>query len=122
MDGERNDRLGRPKQQRQPFEHRREILRRWRRSDTHANIFSDPNRDSYSHGNCNANGDSAASIANPDGNSNSNAYGYTNSNCNSHDNAECDADSNTHPKFNATSNSDSALSSHTGASTIELQK
>jgi hypothetical protein len=26
-------------------------LRRWTESDTHANIFSDPNRDSYADGN-----------------------------------------------------------------------
>ena len=30
------------------FEHRRQILRRCSESDTHANTFSDPNRDSYS--------------------------------------------------------------------------
>ena len=44
------------------IEHWRQILRRCTESDTHANTFSDPNRDSYADGNCN---------------SNSNAYGYT---------------------------------------------
>jgi hypothetical protein len=43
-----------------PFRQRRKVLRRCSGSDTHANTFSDPNRDSYSDGNCN-----------------SNAYGYT---------------------------------------------
>ena len=38
------------------FEHWRQILRRCRGSDTHANTFFDPNRDSYAHGNCNCNG------------------------------------------------------------------
>ena len=37
------------------FEHRRQILRRCTESDTHANTFSDPNRDSYADGNCNSN-------------------------------------------------------------------
>ena len=37
-----------------PGEHRREILRRCTEPDTHANTFSDPNRDSYADGNCNA--------------------------------------------------------------------
>ena len=37
-------------------------MRRSSGSDTHANTFSDPNRDSYAHGdgNCNANSDSDA--------------------------------------------------------------
>ena len=34
------------------FQHRREILRRCTESDTHANTFSDPNRDSYGDSNC----------------------------------------------------------------------
>ena len=38
------------------FKHRRQILRRCTESDTHANTFSDPNRDSYADGNCNADG------------------------------------------------------------------
>ena len=43
------------------FEHRRQILRRCTVSDTHANTFSDPNRDSYTDGNCNAtHGDATA--------------------------------------------------------------
>ena len=44
------------------FEHRRQILRRCTESDTHANTFSDPNRDCYADGDCNAHG-------NRDGNS-----------------------------------------------------
>ncbi len=36
------------------FEHRRQILRRCTESDTHANTFSDPNRDSYADSNCNS--------------------------------------------------------------------
>jgi hypothetical protein len=35
--------------------YRRKILRLWSGSDTHANTFSDPNRDSYADGNCNCN-------------------------------------------------------------------
>ena len=42
--------------------YRRKILRRWTESDTHANTFSDPNRDSYTDGN---------------GDCNCNAYGYS---------------------------------------------
>jgi hypothetical protein len=57
VDRQRNDRLGRIGR-RQCFEHRRQILRRCSGSDTHANIFSDPNCDSYAHGNCNGNGNS----------------------------------------------------------------
>jgi len=37
------------------LEHRRKILRHCRGSDTHANIFSDPNRDSHSNSNCDSN-------------------------------------------------------------------
>ncbi len=55
VDRDRNDRLGR----RQRFEHRRQILRLWSGSNADANIFSDPNRDShshgYAHGDCNSN-------------------------------------------------------------------
>ena len=63
MDRERNDCLGRRGRQRQ-FEHWRQILRRCRESDTHANTFADPNRDSY---------------ADADGNCNCDTYGYTHS-------------------------------------------
>jgi hypothetical protein len=51
VDRHRNDRLGRQLR----FEHRREILRRCSESDTHANTFSDPNRDSHTNGHCNSN-------------------------------------------------------------------
>jgi hypothetical protein len=74
-----NDRLGRSYRRRLGFENRRQILRRWTESDTHANTFSNPNRDSYcythanSHRYADGNGDSAASIANPDGDRNCNS-------------------------------------------------
>ena len=51
VDRHRNDRLGR----RLRFEHRREILRHCTEPDTHANTFSDPNRDSYADNNCDSN-------------------------------------------------------------------
>ena len=37
------------------YGHRRQILRRWTESDSHANTFSDPNRDSYADNNCDSN-------------------------------------------------------------------
>jgi hypothetical protein len=59
VDRQRNDRLGRATSW-YPFEHRRKILRVCTESDTHANIFSQPNRDSYPNrdrnDNSNANG------------------------------------------------------------------
>ena len=56
MDGQRNDRLGRAYYGPYIFEHRRKILRRYSGSDTHANTFSDPNRDSYADGDCDSDG------------------------------------------------------------------
>jgi hypothetical protein len=50
VDRQRNDRLGR-KDEHYLAKHRRQILRRWTESDTHANTFSNPNRDSYADGN-----------------------------------------------------------------------
>ena len=69
MDGQRNDRLGR-KDEHYLAKHRRQILRRCTKSDTHANTFSDPNRDSYANGNPNSDSYS-------DGNCNSNAEAQT---------------------------------------------
>jgi len=54
MDRQRNDCLGRCRFGRR-CEHRRKILRCCRGSDTHANTFSDPNRDSYADNNCDSN-------------------------------------------------------------------
>ena len=54
VDRQRNDRLGR-KDEHYLAKHRRKILRRCTESDTHANTFSDPNRDSYGKCNCNSN-------------------------------------------------------------------
>ena len=55
MEWQRNDRLGRSYRRRLRFEHRRQILRRCTESDTHANTFFNPNRDSYADGHCNSN-------------------------------------------------------------------
>lgn len=82
LDRQRNDRLGR-----QRFEHRRQILRRCRGSDAHANAYSDLNRDSYADGNSNCN-------------RHSNTHGYANGHTNSdrfsdgngNSNAECHAE------------------------------
>ncbi len=62
---QRNDRLGRGRLW-WPFRQRRKVLRRYTESNTHANTFSDPNRDSYSdsYGDCNCN-----------------AYGYSHGYC-----------------------------------------
>jgi hypothetical protein len=73
VDRERNDCLGRRGRQRQ-FEHWRQILRRCRGSDTHANTFSDSDRDRYADGNGNANGDTNS---HSNGNCNSNTHGYS---------------------------------------------
>jgi hypothetical protein len=60
LDRQRNDRLGRATLW-NSCRYRRQILRRCTESDTHANIFSDPNPDSYVDGygdcNCNSNAD-----------------------------------------------------------------
>ena len=76
------------------FEHRRQILRRCTESDTHANTFSDPNRDSYadsnSYGNCNSNG-------------NCNAYGYTYINPEDRSHAKNSADASTSPSLGTAS-------------------
>jgi hypothetical protein len=50
-----DDCLGRNYWRRLRFEHRRKILRPCIGSDTHANTFSDPNRDSYADNNCDSN-------------------------------------------------------------------
>jgi hypothetical protein len=76
MDRQRNDCLGRCRFGRR-CEHRRKILRCCRGSDTHANTFSDPNRDSYADCNCNGYGDRNA---NNNINSYSTAYCYAQSN------------------------------------------
>jgi len=96
-----NDRLGRIQRQ-QLFEHRREILRDLpgTYANTHSHCYADSygyvhaytNSHSYSHadaepnshtywyawrnGNCNANGDSVASITNPNRDTNSDTYCY----------------------------------------------
>ena len=71
LDWQRDDRLGR-----RGLKHRREILRRCTESDTHANTFSDPNRDGYTHTNSNTHG-YADGDRYSDGNCNSNAECYT---------------------------------------------
>jgi len=70
-----NDRLGRSYRRRRRFEHWRKILRRWTEPNTHANTFSDANRDSYG-----------------DGYSNSNADGYSYSNAEDRSHAKTSAD------------------------------
>jgi hypothetical protein len=72
-----DDRLGRLGRQWRA-KHGRQILRRWTESDTHANAFSDSNRNSYTDGDCNCD---------------SNAYGYSEL----HAHAEVCADSETSP-------------------------
>jgi hypothetical protein len=62
------------------YQHRREVLRRCTESDTHANTFSDSDRDSYTDGNCN-------------GDCNCNGDGYGHSEFHSH--AESSTDSRT---------------------------
>ena len=64
MGRQRNDCLGWTAWRR--LQHRRQVLRLWSGSDTYANSFSKPNRDSYC--DCNGNGDS-----------NANGYSYSNS-------------------------------------------
>jgi hypothetical protein len=54
VDGQRNDRLGRKRQQ-PPVQYRRKVLRRYTESEAHADAYSDAH--SYGHGYANANTD-----------------------------------------------------------------
>jgi len=84
VDRQRNDHLGWASLWR-PFKQRRHILRRCGESNSHANIFTDSNRDCYidtysnSYGNCNS-----------DSYGYTHAYGYTHSYSELH--AEADSD------------------------------
>jgi hypothetical protein len=99
VDRQRNDDdcLGRNYWRRLRYGHRRQILRRWTESDTDANSFSQPNRDSY--GDCHSNSDGDGH-RNCNSNSNSNAYGYTHGFSKLH--AEACADSEASPDARAT--------------------
>jgi hypothetical protein len=97
VDRQWNDRLGRTRRR---FEHWREILRASRFAHTHANTFSDPNRDRYANGYVYAYTNSNAySHSDCYTNRHSHADGYTNSdhdgnaytNCHSHSDGDCDA-------------------------------
>jgi hypothetical protein len=95
MDGQRNDRLGRD---RSPvsnvLENRREILRRCSGSDTHTNIVSEPNRDSYAHGHFNSHTDGNRDC-------HCNAYGYCNGNTHSYSETYTDPEGRSHTKIPA---------------------
>ena len=62
VDRQRNDRLGR-KDEHYLAKRRRQILRHCTESDTHANTFSDPNRDSYAHGDRYSDGNGHAEVS-----------------------------------------------------------
>ncbi len=70
-----------------PSPNRRQILRHCTERDTHANTFSDPNRDRYANSHSNGNSDSDSySNFDADGQChiNCNGYVYSNPNCHSH--------------------------------------
>lgn len=102
---QRNDCLGWSR--RRLFQHRRQILRRCSGSDTHANTFSDSDRDRY---------------ANSHSNGNCNAYAYTHGNTYPDTNRDSYSNSHSNTERYCETQSDIAAAPDAGTSTLEVRK